>query len=355
MRRAVTAFIALALVITLPPVLHAARLVVKLPPEGAAEVELLSGGTRAVLDLLRTRLDSELASARESCRMAQLEREERDARLEVSRSEKTYKERLEGLKARAISSIRVTVHSSEIRITEESSTGDVSFHYSVTNTGDRIVSDIAYRPVISGITIPLTTPLVLEFIEPSTLVFGLGPQETITNRLSDPERLSFFLSELRDADRRILARNTAKTFSLEVEDVHFVSRKGFKGQYKVMDLPDAYSGILEAPRTAFERAVARQATLAAQLADARKSFENETRAIRERFRTRAADLRKASVRATCTVDRKKNRAVFEDLEPDTYLVFAAGGPGKAALEKVVVKDGKNVVKLKGYGKDPFTP
>ncbi len=335
-------------------VLHAARVVVKVP-QGVLEVSLLSPGTFAVLDRLRSNLDGRLRSCREKYQVERLEKEAAQARNELERARRELDDAIRDLKARVIAGLKITVDRAEVRILPESSMGEGEFFYAASNGTDAIVSDISYRPVVSGVTLPLTSPLVLEFINPSNLLLGLGPHEGMTNRGREPEKFNFFLSDLTEKDKGVITRGASRDFSLRIEDIHFVAGKGYKGQYRIMDVGGAFPGRIAAHRAEAARAEAESAAKAHELEQAKARFMAETRESMASFTSRAGELKKASVRARGVIDPRRNRAVFEGVAHGDYYVYAACPGGRAAVRELKVNGSRVTITLDSFGKDPFVP
>lgn len=355
MKKALLSLIAMISLSLAPREILSASLVVKLPDGGASQALLLSPGTQAVLDLMRQRMDARMAAIRSIYGLEKLEKDAEEAKKEASRCEAAYRAAVDGLKKRVVSSIRIHIIDSDVSMSSGSSTGEIAFHYSATNTTDRIVSDVTYRPVIDGAIVQMAMPLVLEFINPANLVFGLGPGETLTNKDKEPEHLTFFLSDLSDTDKERLIKSPAKALTLAVDEVHFVSQKGFKGQFKVMDLTEAYRGQLEPFKAASDRARQWQMAASGELAREREQFNAAVKDVLTGFTRQADDLKRASVRATGTIDPTKKRASFSEVAPGEYMLYVAGPAGKACLQKVSVDKRKTKTAVKGCGKDPFMP
>jgi len=352
--RAVALFAILVLLFWQATPAHAARVTARVP-SGTIEVKLLSPGVTAVLDVLRPRHEQRLKASREETGVDRLEQEVRRARQEAERARQAFENARREAKAHAVSKIRVTVHKADVHISSESSIGEAEFFYTAFNESGLVVSDITYRPVVSGVVLPLTTPLTLEFIDPSNLLLGLGPQETITNQNKDPERLTFFLSDLSEGDRRKVSGAAPGDFSLKVEDMHFVARKGYKGQNKPMGIEEAYSSRLAPFSDAVQRAEAHRDALAQELARASQAYAAQTREGTERFRAQLKDLKAASVRAEGALDKKKSKAVFTDVPSGAYCVYAASADGRAAIKEVNVDSSRITVTIDRLGKDPFLP
>jgi hypothetical protein len=331
-----------------------ARLVLTVP-EGMSDVALLSGGTLAVLDHLKERLNSELKEESNRYQIGKLESELKASVLKVAQSDKAYKEKIDSLRKQYIAKVPVTIHSANAQITKASALGEITFTYTVHNNSDRTISDIIYKPLIGNIPLPITTTLVLEFINSKNLISGLAPGESLSNQGSDPEHLSFFLSELTDKDINRIKASMPDGFSFDVIDIHFVSQKGYKGQTKVMDVKEAFADVLAAYQAASVRVHAENKEKSQTLATAKGLYEKDTKGTINDFKTRSNELKKASIRYKGDIDPKKNRVTIESIKPGKYYVYATSNPGKAVFEEITIEDGRNKIKIETQKKDPFEP
>lgn len=344
----------LCIVFLFPVQSPAARFVVTVPKE-IAEVRLLSPGTQAVVEFLKKRLDEQLKASRKKNRVDQIEQEVNQASIAVTRADKAYSDKVDSLRKLYIARIPITIHSASNQITQESALGDITFFYTAQNNSDKIISDIMYKPVIGDIVLPITTSLVLEFINPKNLVFGLAPGESLSNQGSEPERFSFFLSELKEHDVDRIRSSMPGGFSIQITDVHFVSAKGYKGQSKVMDIKEAFPGVLGAYRSASQTAREEHKAKLDALDRAKTLSMTETRESMTEFRAKAFDLKKSSVRYKGPVDMKKNRATIDSIEPGAYILYAPAANGRAVFQEVTIEEGTNKAKIQTLAKDPFEP
>jgi hypothetical protein len=331
-----------------------ARLIVTVP-QGITEVEILSKGTLAVLDHLKERLNSGLKEANNRYQLNKLESELKASALKVVQSDMAYKEKIDSLRKQYIAKVPITIHSANAQITKASALGEISFTYTVHNNSDKIISDIIYKPLIGNTPLPITTMLVLEFINSKNLISGLAPGESLTNQGSDLEHLSFFLSELTDKDINRIKASMPGGFSFDVTDIHFVSQKGYKGQTKVMDVKEAFADVLKAYQGASMRAHDENKEKTGALATAKGLFERDTKGTISDFKTRSNDLKKASRRYKGDVDPKKNRATIQSIKPGKYYVYATSTTGKAIFEEITIEEGNNKIKIETQKKDPFEP
>jgi hypothetical protein len=324
-------------------------------PQGISEVKLLSGGTLAVLDHLKGRLNSQLKEESNRYQISKLESEVKASELQVAQSDKAYKEKIDSLRKQYIAKVSVTINSANAQITTASALGEITFTYTVHNNSDKIISDIIYKPLIGNTPLPITTMLVLEFINSKNLVSGLAPGESLSNQGNDPEHLSFFLSELTDKDINRIKASMPGGFSFEVTDIHFVAQKGYKGQTKVMDVKEAFANVLGAYQGVSVRVHNENKEKTAALATAKGLFERDTKGTIDDFKARSSELKKASIRYQGDIDPKKNRATIESIKPGKYFVYATSTPGKAVFEEITIEEGKNKIKIETQKKDPFEP
>jgi hypothetical protein len=331
-----------------------ARLILTVP-QGISEVELLSSGTLAVLDHLKERLNSQLKEVKNLYQINKLESEVKASALQVAQSDKAYKEKVDSLRRQYIAKVPITIHSANAQITKASALGEITFTYTVHNNSDKVISDIIYKPLIGNTPLPITTMLVLEFINSKNLISGLAPGESLTNQGSDLEHLSFFLSELTDKDIDRIKTSMPGGLSFEVTDIHFVSQKGYKGQTKVMDVKEAFADVLKAYQVTSARAHDENKAKTEALATAKDLFERATKGVISDFKTRSNELKKASMRYKGDVDPKKNRATIQPIKPGKYYVYAPSTAGKAIFEKIIIEEGTNKIKIETQKKDPFEP
>lgn len=333
---------------------YAAKLIVTVPQE-VSEVELLSPGTQAVLDHLKGRLNSQMKAMSDRCQLSRLEAELKASNHHAASSEKAYTDKIDGLRKQYIARVPITIHSAIAQITSESALGEINFTYTVQNRTDKIISDIIYKPMIDKTPLPITTMLVLEFINSKSLIYGLAPGESLTNQGNDPEHLSFFLSELKDKDISRIKSAMPGGFTIEVTDIHFVSQKGYKGQTKIMDMKEAFADVLREYQNASRLAREDSKAKAEALANARALYERETRVYMNDFMSRSRELKRASVRYQGSVKPKKNRVTIESIKPGRYYAYAKSASGKAFFREVIIEEGRNKLKFETPRKDPFEP
>ncbi len=344
----------ICLMLLLPADIHAARVVVAVP-QGVQEVRLLSAGTASVLDLLRQRLQAQLKDSGVRTQVDRLEKEVAQASAAITSAEKSYADQIEALRKQYIRDISLTIHSADDQITPESALGEISFVYTVRNGSSRIISDITYRPLVGNLALPITSSLVMEFLNPKTLIYGLGPGESLSNQGGDPERFSFFLSELKGNEIKQIKASMPAGFSIQITDVHFVSQKGYKGQSKIMDVKEAFAGQLSAYQAASQEAKDSHTRKTEALARAKKVYASETKGSLDEFRSRSSDLKRTSVRYRAEVKPTKRTATMDHVEPGKYFVYAPASRGKAAFQEVTVTRGTTKLTIETLKKDPFDP
>ncbi len=337
-----------------PASAYPAQLNVKVP-QGITEIRLLSPGTASVLEHYDSQLKSHLKTADEKYRIDQLSSEVNEASFKVEKTAKAYKERIDELRRQYISKISITIHSASAQISPESALGDITFSYTAKNNSDRIISDITYKPLLNKTTLAMSSLLILEFMNPSTLVSGLSPGESITNVGHDPEHLSFFISELTDKDVKKAQSSLPEGFTIDIKDIHFVSQKTYKGKSKEMDVEEAFAAQLKPIQIASEQAKDEYKAKTAALSSARELYERETNGILKRFHDEMEDLKQSSLRYQASIDPKKGRGVIESIKPGKYYVYASNLNKQAIFEEITIEEGRNKIKINTLKKDPFEP
>ncbi len=345
---------ALILVFLAPASLSAGSLRCTLPPE-IPVAYLLSGGTQAVIEHYKAQSDAEIAELSRRYRIDALAAEVKKAEELLIRKNQAYADRLASLREKYLSSLEISLEAADASVSPSSSAlGDLEYFYTARNKSDKIVTDITYRPLIRGINLPTTTSLVLEFIHPRLMVSGIGPGETMTNRGHEPERFSFFISELSKDEINALKKDAAHLFSIEIIDMHFADRKGYKGQIEIQDFVSAFPNQLKPLLLDIKSAEAELKARRDSLSRATASFNSEKDRVLEDFRKSLAGLRKTSVRSSARPD-KKNRFLFDNVPSGTYYLYAGNGRGSAVFEKVVIDDENRQEAYTDMKKDPFAP
>ncbi len=342
------------LIFLAPAALCAGSLRCTLPP-GVAEAHLLSGGTPAMIEHFRAGYESGLAAMSADLRIDELDALVKKAQAVLEKRNQAYAGTLASIRKKHLSALSVTLEAIEASISPSSSAlGDVTFFYTARNTTDRIITDITYTPRVGGKALPTTTSLVLEFIHPETLISGVGPGETMTNRGHDPERLSFFISELTGEEINALKTDATEQFGIEIIDMHFADQKGYKGQVEVRDFLSAFSRQLKPLANTIDQAEADVKARESAHAKALAAFTAGKERLQNHLKASLAELKRNSMRYSVRPD-KKNRFVFDDIPAGTYYLYAPDGRGGAVFEKVAVSgDGRREVAA-GMGKDPFVP
>jgi hypothetical protein len=342
------------LLLILPVYAYSARLIVAAPPN-VTDVYLLSPGTVSVLDHIKSHFKGRLKAINEKYQVEKLDRESKEALIKADSADKAYKEKIDALRKEYISKISITILSANVEVTPQSALGDINYTYTVKNNSDRIVSDIIYKPLLNKSPLSITSSLVLEFMNPSNLVFGIGPGEILTNQGHDPEHLSFFLNELVGKNIKQIQSSLPGSFTIIVQDLHFLSRKGYKDQAKEMDVKEAFAGQLKPIESAFQQAQDDYKSKIMALTTAKKLYESESAGIMKEYRSQLIDLKKSSVRAQAQVDAKKNKGTMESVNPGKYYLYGADTNKKAFFKEINIEDGKNKIEITSMGKDPFLP
>lgn len=346
-------FLIALFILIVPGALHAGRLKCTLPDD-AREVLLLSAGTQPFLEHIRSRSQARIDELRAQYRVDALEKGVKDAQNTAAKTGQAYADKVNDLRESYLSKIHVTFHSVESCVNSHSALGDVMFYYTAKNNSDMIVTDITYKPLIDGKALPATTSLVLEFINPQNLISGLGPSETLGNSGHDPEKFSFFTGEISPEGLKGLKKDFPGKFGIKIIDMHFAARKGYKGQIRVLTFEEAFADRLKAGETASSRAAAEAKEKKESCAKALKEFTSQQEGALALEKKSLEELKKSSIRATATRDRK-NRYVFDGVPQGTYFLYAGNGKGKAVFEKIVIDKGKQQATYTRMGKDPFVP
>ena len=341
-------------ILVFPCVLPAASLQLEVPP-GLAEVYLLSAGTPAVLEHLQGQVTNSLGQLSTKYQIDLLKDQAEKAAALTREKEQAYANKFESLKKQYLNSISLSIISSEAEIFPASSAlGEVSFFYTIKNNSDRIISDITYKPKIGGITLPTTSALILDLIHPVTLKSGLGPNETLSNKGHEPEHFSFFIGELSREELKMIISEMKKAFTIDIVDMHFTQKKGYKGQTNVVGFKDAFIDQLQLMQISIERARADEQTKKASYNTAFSRFSEDKDVEMARYRDTLEDLKKTAVRSQMRVD-EKNRCTFENIPAGTYVVYAPNAQGKSIFEQVSINGNRNKLTFNEMIKDPFVP
>jgi len=323
-------------------------------PAGFKDVSLLSPGTSAVLDHLRGRLNGSLEALSAQYNIAGLKQELDTAQALSANRREVYRQGGKAIRDQYISKLDITITSATANLSSESSMGEIVFTYTATNRSDRIISDVIYTPRIGEKKIPVASKLVLEFIDTKTLKSGLAPGQSIGNTPENPERFTFFVGEISKQDMQYIKANIGSAFALDIHDLHFMNAVGYKDQSQILDAEHAFQARLRELEEGGATAQRDAETKAEAYAKAVRAFNLAKEESVKRFKAEAAELKSASRRASATAD-KKNRCVFNDIEPGSYYVYASNGQGKAVFQPVEVGQGRSKKRIKAVVRDPFLP
>lgn len=348
------ATIALMIFLTPAAALCAGGLRCTLPP-GIAEAHLLSGGTPVMMEHLKAGYESGLAALSAELQIEELGAQVKKAQSMLEKRNRSYADTLASIRKKHLSSLFVILEAIEASISPSSSAlGDVTFFYTVRNSTDRIITDITYTPRVGGKPLPTTTSLVLEFMHPETLISGVGPGETLTNRGHDPERFSFFISELSPEEINALKTDAAKQFGIEITDMRFADQKGYKDQVKVQDFLSAFSRQIKPLTSAIDQAEVDVEARNKAHAKALAAFTEGKKQLEDQLKASLAELKKNSIRCSVRPD-KKNRFEFNGVPAGTYCLYAPDGRGGAVFEEVAVSGHGRQELAAEIKKDPFVP
>ncbi len=338
----------------LPISAHAAGLTVTVP-SGIEEVQVLSPGTSAVLDHIKSQYRSKLKAIEDKYQVSRLDSEAKAAAGKRDAADKAYQEKIEALRKEAISKISIIIKSANIDISPQSAMGEITYIYTVRNNSEKIVSNVVYKPLLNKSPLSVTSSLVLEFINPSNLIFGLAPGETLSNQGHDPEHVSFFNNEIVGKNINQIKSSLPDSFSLSIMDIHFLNQKGYKDQTRELDVKEAFAGQLKPFEAAFLQTKNEYAGKTEELKNARKQFDDESRGTVKEYRAQLSSLKASSIRGHARVEAKKNRASIKNLDPGKYYIYGTGSEKKAFFQELTIDEGRNKFEVKSLGKDPFLP
>jgi hypothetical protein len=338
----------------LPICAYAARLTFTVPP-GVEQVQVLSPGTAAVLDHIKSQFREKFKAIDEKYQVGRLGSEVKAASAKMDSTDKAYKGKIDSLRKEAISKVSITIQSANLEITPQSALGEITYFYTVKNNSDKIISDVVYKPLIDKSPLAITSSLVLEFINPANLIFGLAPGETLSNQGHDPEHISFFINEIVGKNINQLKSSLPGSFTISVMDIHFLNQKGYKDQTKEMGVKEAFAGQLKPYETEYTQAKNEYAGKTEELKNARKLYDNDSKGIMKDFNAQLLSLKKASFRVHTQVDAKKNRGTINSIEPGKYYLYGTDSSKKAFFKEITIEDGKNKIEINSLGKDPFLP
>ncbi|HOO47770.1 MAG TPA: hypothetical protein PLM29_16180, partial [Deltaproteobacteria bacterium] len=345
---------AICIVFILPGIVSAGRLQLEVPP-GFSEVYLLSEGTSSILNHLKAKADAETAELSETHQVALLKERMDKASTLAQEKKKAYSGKFSSLRESYLKSLSVNIIGVDAEIYPSSSAlAEVYFYFSVKNNSDRIVTDITYRPGIGDIILPTTSSLILEFIHPATLVYGLGPGQTLTNKGYDPEHFSFFIGQLSKEELKKIQENIKTHFSMEITDMHFTNKRGYKDQTQILGFRKAFESQLMNFQTAQEKAEADALKKKKAYDEAVNAFNHDRDALQRKLEDSLEDLKKASIRFTKSPD-EDNRCVFDGIDAGNYLVYAKNAQGSALFTGITVETGNTKLTVTDLTKDPFTP
>ncbi|MBN2297466.1 MAG: hypothetical protein JXM72_02675, partial [Deltaproteobacteria bacterium] len=230
----------LCIVFFFPGIAPAAKLQLEVSP-GFSQVYLLSQGTSTVLEHLKTRFDTAMEELNKNYQIDLLKEQADKAAILEQEKKDTYSEKFTSLRNTYLKSVSITIVGVDAQIFPSSSAlAEVFFFFSIKNNSDRIITDITYKPVIGDIMLPTTSSLVLELIHPATLISGLSPGQTLSNKGYDPEHFSFFIGELSKEELGKIQQEMKTHFTVEVIDMHFTNKRGYKDQTRVLGFKEAF-------------------------------------------------------------------------------------------------------------------
>ncbi|MEA2102021.1 MAG: hypothetical protein U9P80_05535 [Thermodesulfobacteriota bacterium] len=324
-------------------------------PGGVSGVMLLSAGTPAILDHLHDVFDKKAKVLDDRFQIHKLKTKVQTTQAGLEEATRVWENGIHSIKTRYISQIEIQVHSFQVQVSPESSIlGEFSFFCTIKNMSDRIIGEIAYRPVIGDILLPTSSDLVFELIDPRTLKFGLCPGHKISNEGFQPAQFSFFVGELTKDQLRYLEQDAHRQLTLDITGLSFLDKTGYKGQVSAMDAEKAFASDLAVLEKDIEAAQQAKTQADQVYADQKKAYEMEYNKVFHSFMDAASALQRASVRYTAKVD-KDNHCHMDNVEKGQYMVYAHGSGGRVIFRKICIDGPKKDVSLSLLEKDPFKP
>ena len=323
--------------------------------KGANNVQLLSPGTSSVLDHMHANLDTKLKNLEARYKIEQLKKDVDKAKAWEAQLSERCKDEVISIKDRYISKISIEIVSARAEISPESSAlGEIVFSYTAKNNSDRIIGDIVYRPMIGDIVAPTPSTLILEFIDPKTFKFGLPPGGTITNMPGGLERVSFFIEEISNRQLEFIKAHISDSFRIDIIDLRFLNKIGYKDQTKVMDVEEAFKSQLKSLLD-----MARQAQVSRKMKEEgyKKALDEYNQArdkVVAQFKNASGELGRASFRYGAKED-KNNKYMFKKITQGRYIVYAKAGKDLAIFQPVEIRDTKQELTVDNIIKDPFLP
>jgi len=344
----------IALILAISANAQGAKLRITLPP-GISRVELLSGGTAAVLDYLRERMDQQIQELNQHYQIQLRETELASAKKHLENTATAYRNEINAIRAEYLSKIILSVDSASAEISPESSAlGEIDFYYTVRNNSDRIISSVIYTPKIGNDKMPTSSSLILELINPATLKYGVEAGKTISNKGFLAENFSFFIKELKKGQISLIKSKLQKEFSIAIVDLRFVNEIAYKGQFKEMDVIEAFQHRLGSLRQASEKAKELAAIKKDNYEKALREYTGARDLVINEFLSAAAQLEKTSIRHTSTVN-SNNKTTIENIDAGSYIVYAQKENGLAVYEVIEINTSKHEFVINELIKDPFIP
>ncbi len=349
-----TKLITIFLIMLWPVCCQATELIIN-PVQPYGEMYLLSGGVKAVVEHIEDQYGKDVAALDEKYEVSRREADFKQAQERAARSREALERKIEALKREYISKFDLTIHSATAELAPHSSVmGEISFTYTVKNHSDRIISAITYMPYIGEIKIPLSNPLFLEMVDYSTMIFGLAPGRTLSNLKHEPERLSFFAGELNREQIKLIRKNIASSFSLEVVEIRFSDGVAYKGDAAQLTLEEAFAPQLKPLKEQIVKADKDIKTSSARLKQAREQYAAERKVRDEQHAAALAELKKSAVRYRGEPGKKLSYT-FMDVPEGDYILYATGQGAQVIFEVLQVAGKRQEVEPLKMVEDPFSP
>ncbi len=328
--------------------------VIAVVPPGADEVFLMSQGTGEILGFIHKKYDSNIKGIQSRYNLPEL-KSRAEKELISSRSDnEAVNMRVKSIKDEYISKLNIKINKVKSFISPETSaTGEIEFTYTAVNNSDKIIADVVYTPMIGKMQIQTSSKLVLDFVDRATLKAGIAPGKSLITTEEDPDRFSFLLGQMNKNDIAYARENAQKGLSLKIIDIHFTNSIEYKDQSKVLSVEEAFQDRLQdiLTRTSSENISAQEDTV--KYKEAQKEFDAAKSAALQEFTREAGELKKSAVRYSSKAS-DKGRAVFEEVVPGNYFIYAVKD-GQAVFREISVGNRKLKVKVEELQKDPFKP
>lgn len=168
------------------------------------------------------------------------------------------------------------------------------------------------------------------------------------------ERVSFFIEELSDRQLEFIKAHIGDSFRIDIVDLRFLNKIGYKGQTKVMDVKEAFKSRLKPLMDLAKQARMEKETQKERYKNALDEYNQARDKAIAQFKNASGDLKEASFRYSAK-EGKNNRYMFKKITPGRYILYAKAGKNLAIFQPVEIKDTKQELTVDNIIKDPFLP